>query len=84
MITSYIPGVFYSVGDYRFTEGSLGDQTVFAFVLPDGTKSGEYYGSLEMAMVAAVGQKYTGRRGAGGEGVGTAADWFAKMIGLTH
>jgi hypothetical protein len=84
MITSYLPGVFYRVGDYLFTEGSLGDQTVFAFVLPDGTKSSEFYSSLEMAMVAAVGQMYTGRRGAGGEGVGTAADWFAKMIGLTH
>lgn len=42
---------------------------------------GEWYASLEHAMVAAVGEKYTGRRGAGGIGVGTAADWFMRMIG---
>lgn len=44
-------------------------------------KFGELYETLEHAMVAAVGEKYTGRRGAGGSGVGTAADWFMKMIG---
>lgn len=41
----------------------------------------ELYTTLDEAMVAAVGEKYTGRRGAGGTAVGTAADWFMKMIG---
>lgn len=42
---------------------------------------GELYETLEHAMVAAVAEKYTGRRGAGGTGVDTAAGWFMRMIG---
>jgi hypothetical protein len=41
----------------------------------------EWFNSLEHAMAAAIAEKYTGRRGAGGTGVGTAADWFMRMIG---
>ncbi len=41
----------------------------------------EMFASLDEAMVAAVGAKWTGPRGAGGTGVGTAADWFMRMIG---
>jgi hypothetical protein len=44
--------------------------------------TGEWFTSLDRAMIAAVGEKYSGKRGAGGEGVGTAADWFARMIGM--
>jgi hypothetical protein len=42
---------------------------------------GEWFNSLEHAMAAAIAAKYTGPRGAGGTGVGTAADWFMRMIG---
>jgi hypothetical protein len=41
----------------------------------------EWFNSLEHAMAAAIAEKYTGPRGAGGSGVGTAADWFMRMIG---
>ena len=41
----------------------------------------EWFNSLEHAMAAAIAEKYTGPRGAGGTGVGTAADWFMRMIG---
>jgi hypothetical protein len=44
-------------------------------------KSREWFNSLEHAMAAAIAEKYTGPRGAGGTGVGTAADWFMRMIG---
>lgn len=58
---------------YSFTVGlpGVGQQPRFT----------ELYESLDEAMVAAVGEKYTGRRGAGGTAVGTAADWFMEMIG---
>lgn len=65
-----------------------GDQTLFAYGKPDETdskglpKTGELYFSLDRALIAWVGEKYTGPRGAGGTGVGTAADWFARMIGM--
>jgi hypothetical protein len=76
---------FYEIEDHGFT-GDLAGRSLFAF--GDGSeddrgrpKFGEMYASLDRAMVAAVGEKYTGPRGAGGRGVGTAADWFMKMIG---
>lgn len=47
-----------------------------------GHPVGEWFPSIDRAMIAAVGEKYTGPRGAGGTGVGTAADWFARMIGM--
>jgi hypothetical protein len=47
-----------------------------------GSPVGEWSPSIDRAMIAAVGEKYTGPRGAGGTGVGTAADWFARMIGM--
>lgn len=76
---------FYQVED-KVANGP--DRTLFGFTeaVPDGTRAGKprfgtLYASLEHAMVAAVGEKYTGPRGAGGTGVGTAADWFMRMIG---
>lgn len=73
---------FYEVEDHGFSDRG----TLYGFARADGErpvqeKIGELYDSLDRAMVAAVGEKYTGRRGAGGTGVGTAADWFMKMIG---
>lgn len=80
---------FYEVEDHGFGGPSEGrslfgyttEEVVHAgpFVAP---KFGEMYASLDRAIIAAVGEKYTGPRGAGGTGVGTAADWFARMIGM--
>jgi hypothetical protein len=72
---------------YSITETLTPDEPLFGFTVGYETdsygrpKTGELYNSLEHAMVAAVGEKYTGKRGAGGTAVGTAADWFMKMIG---
>jgi hypothetical protein len=78
----------WTVGDYRFCEydqhgfADFAGKPLYKFEI-DGKRGMEMYASLDEAMVAAVGQKYTGPRGAGGSGVGTAADWFLKMIGAT-
>jgi hypothetical protein len=48
---------------------------------PEVSNVREWFNSLEHAMAAAIAEKYTGPRGAGGSGVGTAADWFMRMIG---
>ena len=75
----------WSVGEYTFTEIELWRddewKTYFAFTIDDKTNF-ELYATLDKALIAAVGEKHTGPRGAGGSGVATAADWFAKMIGL--
>jgi hypothetical protein len=43
----------------------------------------EWQTGLDRCLLAAVCGKYTGgQRGAGGPGVGTAADWVARMIGM--
>lgn len=75
---------FYQVENHGF---SGQPEHLYAYgptgsVLSNGRpETGEFYQSLEHAMVAAVGEKYTGKRGAGGTGVATAADWFMRMIG---
>lgn len=78
---------FYQVTEHGFTS-DVEDRPLYGFApaiaegaAPGKPQLGELYRSLEHAMVAAVGQKYTGRRGAGGTGVDTAAGWFMKMIG---
>ena len=48
---------------------------------PEVSNVREWFNSLEHAMAAAIAEKYTGPRGAAGTGVGTAADWFMRMIG---
>lgn len=74
---------FYEVEG--FTEDG---RTLYAYGKPDDMddrgrpKTGELFNSLDRALIAWVGEKYTGPRGAGGTGVGTAADWFARMIGM--
>ncbi|HEU4752332.1 MAG TPA: hypothetical protein VFU47_04415 [Armatimonadota bacterium] len=82
------PWTIYEMVDHGFggeNEGKpLYGFTVTAEEEHDGRgrpRVGEWYPSLEYAMVAAVAEKHTGRRGAGGTGVGTAADWFMRMIG---
>lgn len=45
-------------------------------------RSSTYYGSLDMALAQAIAAKYMGEAGAFGDAVGTAADWFARMINM--
>lgn len=76
----------WTVGEYTFTEHTehgfpdFEGKPLYKFEI-NGKRSMEMYPSLDEALVAAVGEKYTGPRGAGGSGVGTAADWFLRMIG---
>jgi hypothetical protein len=79
-----LPGVtFYQVEDHPFSDAPL-----FTFGAPGAVnsqgkpKTGELFSSLDRALMAWVSEKYTGPRGAGGEGVGTASDWFGRMIGM--
>jgi hypothetical protein len=78
---------FYEVEDHGFT-GEHEGRPLYAYGKPNDMddrgmpKTGEFYNSLDRALIAWVGEKYTGPRGAGGTGVGTAADWFARMIGM--
>lgn len=81
---------FYEATDHGFGGPSEG-KPLFGY--GDGTRhdsgprdgepkmGSEWYNTLEHAMAAAIAEKYTGARGAGGTGVGTAADWFMRMIG---
>lgn len=76
---------FYRVEGHGFDEYE--GKPLYCYGKPGETndngipETGELYVALDRAMVAWVGEKYTGPRGAGGKGVGTAADWFMKMIG---
>lgn len=77
---------FYQVEGHGFE--AHGDRPLYAYGKPNETdgrgipKTGELYASLDRALISWVAEKYTGPRGAGGSGVGTAADWFARMIGM--
>lgn len=77
---------FYQVEDHGFS--THGDRPLYTYGKPGETndrgipRTGELYDSLDRALIAWVAEKYTGPRGAGGTGVGTAADWFARMIGM--
>lgn len=78
---------FYQVEGHGFS-GALKDRPLFGYTVGDQMdddglpRLGELYGTLEHAMAAAIAEKYTGPRGAGGTGVGTAADWFMRMLGV--
>lgn len=89
-VTNYweLPGLgtVYEIEDHGFTTLADG-KPMYAYgpgELDDKgrPKVGEYHLTLDRALVAMVGAKYTGPRGAGGSGVGTAADWFCRMIGM--
>lgn len=80
------------IGQWAFYEvqgvaGPTDETLYYGYAQADGErrnmedKIGELYLSLEHAMAAAIAEKFTGARGAGGTGVGTAADWFMRMIG---
>lgn len=77
---------FFEIQDHGFTTHD--GKALYAYTKADtyqedgNPKLGEFHASLDRAIIAAIGEKYTGPRGAGGTGVGTAADWFARMIGM--
>lgn len=79
---------FWEVWDHGFTGPEYDGKPLFGYEKvrdpgePGKPKIGEFHRSLDRAIISAVGEKYTGPRGAGGSGVGTAADWFARMIGM--
>lgn len=90
-VTNYweLPGLgtVYQIEDHGFTGPEYDGKPMYAYGKGerDGKgrpKVGEYHRTLDRALIAMVGEKYTGSRGAGGTGVGTAADWFARMIGM--
>jgi hypothetical protein len=80
---------WWTVGPYRieevvghpFREITSGPMYRFAI---DGKVSSEMFESMDRALVAAVGERHMGPRGASGNAVGTAADWFCVMIGLAE
>lgn len=81
----------WTVGEWTFYEMESDDQPepLYAFGPADQisgsglpVRGSELYPTLEHAMAAAIAEKHTGPRGAGGSGVGTAADWFMKMLGV--
>lgn len=78
---------FPSLGDlHQINDHGLGGEhegkPMFRFRLPGADRPNfELYNTIEHALVALVAAKYTGERGAGGTAVGTAADWFMRMIG---
>jgi hypothetical protein len=82
------PTIVGKVGGWTFYEvtGMFEGRILYGF--GDGSTDengrpeyGELYDSIEWAMASAIAEKHTGKRGAGGTGVGTAADWFMRMIG---
>lgn len=79
---------FWEVWDHGFTGPEYDGKPLFGYEKvrdpgePGKPKIGEFHRTLDRAIISAVGEKYTGPRGAGGTGVGTAADWFARMIGM--
>jgi hypothetical protein len=90
-VTNYweLPGLgtVYEIEGHGFTGPEYEGKALYAYGKGEHDdrgrpKVGEYHRSLDRALIAMVGQKYTGPRGAGGTGVGTAADWFARMIGM--
>lgn len=78
---------FFKIDGSQITESYAGRE-LFGFetqaedgARPEVSNVHEWFNSLEHAMAAAIAEKYTGRRGAGGTGVDTAAGWFMRMIG---
>ena len=76
----------WRVGPYVFSEieghgfASI-PGPVYRFEIDGRPASHEVYETLDMALASAVGERWTGPRGAGGSGVDTAAGWFLRMIG---
>lgn len=78
MVTKIGPYTFFEVTDHGLS-GYAG-KILWSFTIAGKPANSELYPTLDHAMVSAVGERHTGQRGAGGTGVGTAADWFMRMI----
>lgn len=76
---------FYEVAGHGFPMNP--DKPVYRYER-DGIEEHEQdrnsYWNLEEAMAAAIASKHTGVQGAGGTGVGTAAMWFIRSLGIGH
>jgi hypothetical protein len=55
---------------------------LYRFAIAGRPDNHELYLSLDQALAEAIGERWTGPRGAGGPGVDTAAGWFLAMIGV--
>lgn len=75
------PYAFEAVSRHGFPEPEY-PPVMYRFTIDGQRVDSEMYLSLDRALVAAVGARHMGPRSAGGPGVGTAADWFCKMIDL--
>lgn len=75
------PYTFEAVSRHGFPEPDY-PPVMYRFLIDGQRVDAEMYRSLDRALVAAVGARHMGPRSAGGPGVGTAADWFCKMIDL--
>lgn len=73
------------IGEYSFFKTTFGpdNEAAYCFMI-DGEEDWTVYLSLDHCIVSAVGQKWTGPRGAGGQAVDTAAGWFMRMIGAAE
>lgn len=69
-----------AVTDHGFTDDA---EVMYRYAI-NGRTATELYLTLDHALAAAIAAKHTGPRGAGGTGVGTAADWFMRMIGAAE
>lgn len=52
----------------------------YDYAIGYGKVTNEVYPTFDYALAAAIAERHTGKRGASGTGVGTAADWFMRMI----
>lgn len=73
------PYTFQEIDDHGFRDYE--GRTLWMFQIEGVRPSNELYETLDSVLVAAVGEKWTGPRGAGGTAVDTAAGWFMRMIG---
>lgn len=88
----------WAVGQWQFFEidaaqisDSYAGRALFGYEVqpedgarPEVSNVREWFDTLEHAMAAAIAAKYTGTPSAGGGGVGSAADWFMRMIGANQ
>lgn len=77
------PYTFEAVSRHGFPEPEY-PQVMYRYLIDGQRVEPEMYLSLDRALVSAVGARHMGPRGAGGNAVGTAADWFMIMIGATE
>ena len=77
------PYTFQAVSRHGFPEPEY-PPVMYRYHIDGKRVDSEMYASLDRALVSAVGARHLGPRSAAGPGVGTPADWFCVMIGLTE